>query len=188
SVLKDPVILAEGMAQSASDTVEEKGIAYSTSYVLGGVLLTKGLSKARSVSKTGETANNMIRNTILNNIAKSFNKSFDGTIYARRGAVGENLMATENSLKDASAVFVTKGSAGHTAIDRINNLALPPSNKALLESEVKLAKEQILLEGKVAPQPEWAVQAGDGIPRIGGGCQIVTNGGKWNGAVEWIKK
>ncbi|MEF2115455.1 hypothetical protein, partial [Clostridium frigoriphilum] len=33
SVLKDPVILAEGMAQSASDTVEEKGIAYSTSYV-----------------------------------------------------------------------------------------------------------------------------------------------------------
>ncbi|WP_298845031.1 hypothetical protein [Clostridium sp.] len=54
SVLKDPVILAEGMAQSASDTVEEKGIAYSTSYVLGGVLLTKGLSKASSVSKAGE--------------------------------------------------------------------------------------------------------------------------------------
>ena len=54
SVLKDPVILAEGMAQSASDTVEEKGIAYSTSYVLGGVLLTKGLSKVSSVSKAGE--------------------------------------------------------------------------------------------------------------------------------------
>ncbi|MEF2115360.1 hypothetical protein, partial [Clostridium frigoriphilum] len=56
SVLKDPVILAEGMAQSASDTVEEKGIAYSTSYVLGGVLLTKGLSKVSSVSKVGEVA------------------------------------------------------------------------------------------------------------------------------------
>ena len=27
SVLKDPVILVAGMAQSASDTVEEKGIA-----------------------------------------------------------------------------------------------------------------------------------------------------------------
>ncbi|MBU3102433.1 MULTISPECIES: hypothetical protein [Clostridium] len=54
SVLKDPVILAEGMAQSASDTVEEKGIAYSTSYVLGGVLLTKGLNKVSSVSKAGE--------------------------------------------------------------------------------------------------------------------------------------
>jgi len=54
SVLKDPVILAEGMAQSASDTVEEKGIAYSTSYVLGGVLLTKGLGKVSSVSKVGE--------------------------------------------------------------------------------------------------------------------------------------
>jgi len=54
SVLKDPVILAEGMAQGASDTVEEKGIAYSTSYVLGGVLLTKGLSKVSSASKAGE--------------------------------------------------------------------------------------------------------------------------------------
>ncbi|MBU3102437.1 MULTISPECIES: hypothetical protein [Clostridium] len=50
-VLKDPIIIAEGMAQSASDTVEEKGIAYSTSYVVGGLLLTKGLNKASSVSK-----------------------------------------------------------------------------------------------------------------------------------------
>ena len=64
-------------------------------------------------------------------------------------------------------------------------MALPPSNKALIESKARLTKDQILLEGKVAPQPEWAAEAGDGIPRIGG-WQIATNGGKWNGAVEWI--
>lgn len=121
-------------------------------------------------------------------MAKSFNKSFDGTIYARRGVAGENLIATENSFQDASGVFLTKGSAGITPIRRIDKLALPPSNKALIESQVKLTRDQILLGGKVAPQPEWATQTGDGIPRIGGEWQIVTNGGKWNGAVEWSKK
>lgn len=67
-------------------------------------------------------------------------------------------------------------------------MALPPSNKALIESQVKLARDQILLEGKVAPQPDWASQADYGMPRIGGGWQIVTNGGKWTGTVEWIEK
>jgi len=57
AVLKDPIILAEGMAQGASDTIEEKGIAYSTSYVLGGVLLTKGISKASSGFKARKAAN-----------------------------------------------------------------------------------------------------------------------------------
>ena len=40
-----------------------------------------------------------------------------------------------------SAVFVTKVSAGDTPIDIINKLALPPSNKALIESEVM--KEEV---------------------------------------------
>ena len=82
-------------------------------------------------------------------MARSFNKSFDGTIYARHGMAGERLTATENSFQDATGVFLTKASAGHTPIDRINKLALPPSNKALIESQVRLTRDQILLEGGV---------------------------------------
>ena len=102
---------------------------------------------------------------------------------------GERLTATENSFQDATGVFLTKASAGHTPIDRINKLALPPSNKALIESQVRLTRDQILLEGRVAPQPDWATQAGGwDTRRIGGDWQVVTNGGKWNGAVGWIEK
>jgi len=50
-------------------------------------------------------------------------------------------------------------------------LALLLSNKALIESKVILTKDQALLEGKIAPQPERAGQAGDGMPRIGGRWQ-----------------
>jgi hypothetical protein len=74
--------------------------------------------------------------------------------------------------------FLTKNSAGATPSERINNLALPPNNNALVESNVILTRDQILLEGRVAPQTEWANQAADGIgiPRTGGGWQVVTNG------------
>lgn len=79
--------------------------------------------------------------------------------------------------------FVTRGSAGATPIERINNLALPPNNSATVESTVQLGKSQILLEGKVAGQPDWALIAEDGIERTGGGWQVITNGGRKAGAV-----
>ena len=80
AVLKDPIILAEGMAQGASDTVEEKGIAYSTSYVLGGVLLTKGISKATSGFKAGKVA------TKVDKGVGDAVKSYSGELMSHEGA------------------------------------------------------------------------------------------------------
>ncbi|QSB20386.1 hypothetical protein JN403_05255 [Pseudomonas sp. 15A4] len=52
-------------------------------------------------------------------------------------------------------MFVTRGSAGATAADRRANLALPPNNSATYEGNIALTKDQVLLEGKVAPQLQW---------------------------------
>ena len=107
-----------------------------------------------------------------------------GPIYKREGFEGEAFTITESNAGEASGVFVTRESAGITHTERINNLALPPNNTAMAESTVQLTRSQILLEGKVAAQPDWAVIADDGIPRSGGGWQVVTDGGKYNGAIE----
>ena len=110
--------------------------------------------------------------------------SFDGPIYSREGNLGEVFTITEASAGNASGIFVTRGSAGATLAERINNLALPPNNTALVESQMQLTRSQILLEGKVAAQPEWALIADDGISRTGGGWQVVTDGGKYTGAID----
>ncbi len=75
--------------------------------------------------------------------------SFDGPIY--QGNMGDVFTITESSPGDASGVFVTRGSAGATATDRINNLALPPNNSAAVDRTVELSRAQLLLEGHGKP-------------------------------------
>ena len=110
--------------------------------------------------------------------------SFDGPIYKREGIAGETFTITESTPGEASGVFVTRGSAGATPTERIDVLALPPNNSATVESTVQLTRSQVLLEGKVAAQPEWALIADDGIQRNGGGWQVITDGGKYSNAIE----
>ena len=109
---------------------------------------------------------------------------FDGPIYKRMGYKGEIFTITESKVGEASGVFVTRGAVGKTPSERIDNLALSPNNSALTESKVKLARNQILLEGKVAPQPDWTLIANDGISRNGGAWQAITDGGKYNDAIR----
>lgn len=121
----------------------------------------------------------------LDNLAiRDMIDSFDGPIYTRQGNPWEVFTITESSLGDASGVFVTRGSAGTTPADRINNLALPPNNTAVVERTVQLTRTQLLLEGKVAGQGEWALIANDGILRTGGWWQVITDGGKYTGAIK----
>jgi len=75
-------------------------------------------------------------------------------------------------------VFVTRCSAGATPAERRSKLALPPSNTAEVENPVWLTRDQVLLEGKVAAQPQW------GADKTGQGWQVVTAGGKYTGAIE----
>jgi RHS repeat-associated protein len=104
--------------------------------------------------------------------------SFDGQIYVSHGRAGEQFTITESAAGEASGVFVTRCSAGATSAERRQKLALPPSNTAEVESPVALTRHQMLLEGKVAPQPQW------GSDKTGGGWQVVTAGGKYTGAIK----
>ena len=108
----------------------------------------RNLLKARGLSKTQQQE-------VVN--------SFDGQIYTSHGRVGEQFTITESAVGAASGVFVTRCSAGTTSSERRQKLALPPSNSAAVESPVALARNQMLLEGKVAPQPQW------GSDKLGGG-------------------
>ncbi|EIM0412975.1 DNA/RNA non-specific endonuclease [Listeria monocytogenes] len=59
SVLKDPALIIEGMAQNISDTYEEKGIMYSVGAVVPEIiielLLTKGLGKIGKLANFGDS-------------------------------------------------------------------------------------------------------------------------------------
>jgi hypothetical protein len=103
--------------------------------------------------------------------------SFDGQITATRGAAGDVFTITETATGKASGLYVTRGSEGVTPAARIQNLALPNSNKALVESQGILTRPQVLLEGRVGPQ---IGNPGFGPTATGGGHQVITdafNGG-----------
>jgi hypothetical protein len=104
-------------------------------------------------------------------------QTVDGPLIARHGVSGEGFILTETAPGTASGRFVTFGSAGETPEIRRSVLALPPNNLGLVESSVFLARPQILLEGRVAPQPTFGAYA------TGGGLQVITDGGFRNGAL-----
>ncbi len=62
-LLKDPVNTIGGIGQSICDTADEKGVAYSSGYIVTEVvtalLADKGLDKSKNVAKTGKTADNV---------------------------------------------------------------------------------------------------------------------------------
>ena len=148
-----------------------------------------GAEKPEDMSEYTELSTDEVRDILrgrgLNeNQINDMINSFDGPIYQRTGYEGQVFTITESNVGDASGIFVTRGSAGATPEERIDRLALPPNNTANVESQVELNRTQILLEGKVAGQPDWAQSAGDGIPRNGGAWQVVTDGGKYNDAIR----
>ena len=166
AILDDPMLLVEGMAQGISDTYESEGIWYCAGYAVGTYAGTKGIAEAGKAvkgkvevkGKVGESGSNVIDMSkytklsnaevidilkgrgINNNAINDLISSFDGPIYKRIGYKGEKFIITESNFGDASGVFVTRGSAGKTPIERINNLALPPNNSALVESQVELSR------------------------------------------------
>ena len=62
-LFKDPVNTIGGIGQSICDTADEKGVAYSSGYIVTEVvtalLADKGLDKIKNVAKTGKTADNV---------------------------------------------------------------------------------------------------------------------------------
>jgi len=138
-----------------------------------------GLTACPGFPIKNKTARNLLRARGLSKTQQQeVVSSFEGQIYASHGRIGEQFIITESSPGAASGVFVTRCSAGTTPAERRQQLALPPSNTAEIEVPVALAWDQMLLEGRVAPQPQW------GSDKIGGGWQVVTAGGKYTGAIK----
>lgn len=84
----------------------------------------------------------------------------------------------------ASGVFVSSQSLGKIPAERINTGALPLSNSAEYETRVVLDRDQTVLTGKIAAQPDFAKQDPARRARAGGGVQTVTDGGFKSGAVR----
>ncbi len=102
--------------------------------------------------------------------------SFDGKIYVSRGKKVMFSLLLSMCTGSAPQVYVTREYSGATSGERRSALALPPNNSASYEGKIALTRDQVLLEGKVAPQLQW------GADKTEGGWQIVTTGGKYSGA------
>lgn len=101
AIVKDPVLIVEGMAQSISDTYEEEGIAYCTGYTVGTVaefvIGSKGaskLGKAGKVEEAGEAAK----------IASKIEKA-EETAKAGKEVVEELSTASKGSLDSTGTVW-----------------------------------------------------------------------------------
>lgn len=115
---------------------------------------------------------------------KQLKSSFQqGTIEMRHGKKGEDFVVTHGEER-ASGVFVAKQSLGKTPEERIDHGALPASNKANYETRVVLDRDQTLISGKIAEQPDFVKQDPKHLARDGGGTQIVTDGGYASGAIR----
>lgn len=104
-------------------------------------------------------------------------------ITARHAKKGEQVVITHGQ-ENASGNFVTKESAGKTPDERIDNLALYPTNPADFETKAALDKDQVVIEGKISAQSKFQKLDDKGRPRSGGGTQIVTDGGYKSGALR----
>ena len=125
-LLKDPVNTIGGIGQSICDTADEKGVAYSSGYIVTEVvtalLADKGLDKIKNVVKTGKTADNVA--DIAEGAAKGAGnaaedagkagKKLDGAA-EDAGKVGESGSVTKISLpeNDAQLKHIFREGNGH---------------------------------------------------------------------------
>ena len=129
-LLKDPVNTIGGIGQSICDTADEKGVAYSSGYIVTEVvtalLADKGLDKIKNVAKTGKTADNVADIAEgaakgAGNAAEDAGKAGKGLEGAANGAesaaedaakAGKEL---EGAAKGAESAAEDAGKAGKTA-------------------------------------------------------------------------
>ena len=110
-LLKDPVNTIGGIGQSICDTADEKGVAYSSGYIVTEVvtalLADKGLDKLKNVAKSGKTADNVA--DIAEGAAKAAGNAAEDAGKAGKGLEGA-AKGAESAAEDAGKV-VEGGSA-----------------------------------------------------------------------------
>ena len=108
-LLKDPVNTIGGIGQSICDTADEKGVAYSSGYIVTEVvtalLADKGLDKIKNVAKTGKTADNVA--DIAEGAAKGAGNAAEDAGKAGKGLEGA-AKGAESAAEDAGKVVETR--------------------------------------------------------------------------------
>ena len=104
-LFKDPVNTIGGIGQSICDTADEKGVAYSSGYIVTEVvtalLADKGLDKIKNVAKTGKTADNVA--DIAEGAAKGAGNAAEDAGKAGKG-LEEAAKGAESAAEDAGKV------------------------------------------------------------------------------------
>ena len=141
-LLKDPVNTIGGIGQSICDTADEKGVAYSSGYIVTEVvtalLADKGLDKIKNVAKTGKTADNVADIAEgAGNAAEDAGKAGKGLEEAAKGA--------ESAAEDAGKVV----ESGKYSLSNVE------ARKWYLEQEAKIPD----MIDKSLPLEEQAKQA-----------------------------
>ena len=152
-LLKDPVNTIGGIGQSICDTADEKGVAYSSGYIVTEVvtalLADKGLDKLKNVAKTGKTADNVAdiaegAGKAAENAAEDAAKAGKELDGARKGA--------ESAAEDAGKVV--EGGSVPDFYAGPNGKALPSQYKDWIGTNIQ--KE--LLEQAENPQLQNAIK------------------------------
>ena len=151
-LLKDPVNTIGGIGQSICDTADEKGVAYSSGYIVTEVvtalLADKGLDKIKNVAKTGKTADNVA--DIAEGAAKGAGNAAEDA-----GKAGKELegaaKGAESAAEDAGKVVESGKYSKY--LEQLDNL---PENKVnhIIEGSPRLGHDHrwdCLVEGK-----EWS--------------------------------
>ena len=112
-LLKDPVNTIGGIGQSICDTADEKGVAYSSGYIVTEVvtalLADKGLDKIKNVAKTGKTADNVA--DIAEGVAKGAGNAAEDAGKAGKG-LEEATKGAESAAEDAGKVVESGSKTG----------------------------------------------------------------------------
>ncbi|WP_228474803.1 hypothetical protein [Listeria welshimeri] len=164
SILKDPALIIEGMAQNISDTYEEKGIMYSIGAVVPDIavdiLITKGLGKIGKLANFVDSFADMSKyaDEIVDatDIAKK-TKLLESLIHIGKKFVKEPLDADGNLLSDV--VYYTGEFGDHMGVTddlgrlvevhvddlKLSNSPRPPHNPVHQENYL-VTKQDILLQ------------------------------------------
>ena len=128
-LLKDSVNTIGGIGQSICDTADEKGVAYSSGYIVTEVvtalLADKGLDKLKNVAKTGKTADNVA--DIAEGAGKAAENAAEDAAKAGKELEGA-AKGAESAAEDAGKAGKTAGKVGESGstskyLEQLDNLS-----------------------------------------------------------------
>ncbi len=153
---------------------------------------TRNRTKAKLPSKSFKRlmkmrGNDKIKPGAEDTLENEIQGSTDGGFEVIHGYKGDRYYIVSSEDGEKRGIYLTKEEVKNLSPEEIIDLlALPPGNDASVVRMVELAKDQFIIVGKIKEQSGFAKEANDGIERVGGGTQYITNGGFAGGAIREV--